>query len=270
MAPAARIDPELAQRLIAQAEAHYGGEAPEIVFHPQCHSSHGHFAGDDEERAAAFLDIANNEIFDALWFARGGYGSNRIVERVLPKLQPPARRKTYLGYSDNGFLLAALYGRGFRSVAHGPVVADLRRENGEEATARALRYLIERAPDTLEPSIAGNTPHVAFNIKILSSLIGTPLLPDLAGHVVLLEEVSEYLYAIDRSLFHITSNPEMRKVAGFRLGRVSDVPENDRPFGESEEEIVKHWCADSGIAYLGRADIGHDVANKIVPFGRAL
>ena len=85
---------------------------------------------------------------------------------------------------------------------------------------------------------------------------------------LMLEEVSEYLYAIDRALFHITSNPDIRKVSGMMLGRCSDIPGNDPPFGQSEEEIARHWCSVSGIRYLGRADIGHDTQNKIVPFGR--
>jgi muramoyltetrapeptide carboxypeptidase len=68
-------------------------------------------------------------------------------------------------------------------------------------------------------------------------------------------------------MFHITSNPAVRRVAGIRLGRCSLVPENDRDFGETEEEVVRHWCERSGIPWLGVADIGHDADNKVVPFG---
>jgi len=85
--------------------------------------------------------------------------------------------------------------------------------------------------------------------------------------VLMLEEVSEYMYRIDRSLFHVTSNPAVRRVAGIRLGRCSAVPPNDPDFAQNEVEVVRHWCAVSGIPYLGRADIGHDAGNKIVPFG---
>jgi muramoyltetrapeptide carboxypeptidase len=273
MAPASRLDPAVPDRIVALASSLYGAEAPQIVFHPQCFLSSGHFAGEDSERAQAFLDIANDESFDALWFARGGYGSNRIAPGVLPALTPAARRKTYLGYSDTGFLLAGLYKAGFAHVAHGPVAADIQRNGdhgmtgGEEAAARALRYLVERAPDTIEPSVSGGAPTAAFNMMILSCMIGTSLLPDLSGHVLMLEETSEYMYSIDRMFFHITSAPELRGLAGIRLGRCSAIPENDPPFGQTEEEVAKHWCARSGIAYLGRADIGHDVANKVVPFG---
>jgi muramoyltetrapeptide carboxypeptidase len=274
MAPAARIDHDLAGRVEALAVLLYGDGAPEIVFHPQCFESWGHFAGEDSVRARAFLDIANDASFGALWFARGGYGSNRIAEAVLAGLKPAARGKTYMGYSDTGFLLAGLYKAGFPNIAHGPLVADFNRngdhgaQGGAEAVTRALRYLAENAADALEPSVGKDGPAAAFNLKILSSLIGTPLQPDLTGHVLMLEDVSEYDYAIDRAMFHITSNPGIRKVKGIRMGRFSDIPDNDPPFGQSVEEIARHWCARAGIAYLGRADIGHDVANKIVPFGR--
>jgi muramoyltetrapeptide carboxypeptidase len=108
---------------------------------------------------------------------------------------------------------------------------------------------------------------VAFNIMILQSILGTSLEPDLTGHVLMLEDVGEYLYRLDRALFHITSSANVRRVRGIKLGRISDVPENDKPFGATEEEMVRYWCERSGIAYLGRADIGHDVDNRVVPFG---
>ncbi len=104
-------------------------------------------------------------------------------------------------------------------------------------------------------------------MTILSQSIGTPLQPDLTGHVLMLEEVSEQIYRIDRAMFHITSNDAVRRVVGIRLGRCSAIPPNDPEFGQDEVAVVEHWCRVAGIAYLGRADIGHDSDNKIVPFG---
>lgn len=268
VAPASRIEPAIAERVTEIARALYPDRPPELRFHPQCHLTSGHFAGDDEARARAFLEIANDAEVDALWFARGGYGSARIAERVLPALTPAARDKIYLGYSDAGALMAGLYKQGFGGVAHGPMPADLNRAGGEAAVTRALAFLIDRAPETLEPTVSSTVPSVAFNITVLSHLMGTPLQPDLAGHVLMLEDVSEYMYRIDRELLHITSVPEMRRVAGIRLGRCSAIPPNEPAFGQTEVEVVQHWCLRSGIPYLGRADIGHDIDNKIVPFGR--
>jgi muramoyltetrapeptide carboxypeptidase len=267
VAPASRMSPEVAERVPTLARSLYPDRTPEIVFHPQCFASHGHFAGDDEARARAFLEVANDESFDAVWFARGGYGSCRMVEAVMRGLKEPSRRKAYMGYSDAGVLLAALYRAEFAAVAHGPVAQDILRDGGDVAVERALAWMVDRSPKALEPTVNRANKTAAFNMTVLSQLLGTTLQPDLGGHVLMLEEVGEAMYRIDRSLFHITSNAEIRRVAGLMLGRCSAITPNEPDFGMNEEEIARYWCRKSGIAWLGRADIGHDTNNKIVPFG---
>jgi muramoyltetrapeptide carboxypeptidase len=267
VAPACRIDPALAERVQHLAGDRWASAAADIRFHPQCFLSAGHFAGDDATRAAAFLDVANDPSIDAVWCARGGYGSGRIADTVLANLGAASRRKRYLGYSDVGFLFAGLYRAGITGVAHGPMPSDLRRVGGEVAVMRALAWLIDGDPATLEPSVVGAGRTAAFNITVLSHLIGTSLLPDLEGHVLMLEDVDEHMYRIDRALWHITNAPALRRIAGIRLGRISRVPPNEPDFGEDEVAVVGRACASAGIPYLGRADIGHDVANRIVPFG---
>lgn len=270
VAPASRIEPAIADEVKALAVDRYGERAPEFVFHPQCHLSSGHFAGDDTARVEAFVKVANDRQIDALWFARGGYGSCRLVEAAMPRLGDAARDKTYLGYSDTGSLLAALYRNRIGQPVHGPMPGDIMRAGGETAVMRSLSYLVEKDLSTIEPAARSGIPAAAFNITILSQLLGTPLEPDLDGHILMLEEVSEHMYRIDRSFFHITSNAAIRRVAGIMLGRCGDVLPNEPDFGQSEEEIARHWCGVSGIPYLGRADIGHDCENKIVPFGSAV
>jgi muramoyltetrapeptide carboxypeptidase len=267
MAPGSPIDYDLAKRIEDVAARMYPDGKAEIHYHPQCFLSAGHFAGDDASRRQAFLDIANDDSFQALWFARGGYGACRIAADIVPNLTIAAAGKLYLGYSDVGCLLAPLYKAGFGGLAHGPMPSDIKRDGGEAAVGRALAYLVERAPETVEPTVSESARTVAFNMAVFSHLIGTPLQPDLTGHILMLEEVSEYMYKIDRLLFHITSNPNIRKVSGIMLGRCSDIPPNDPDFVQTEEDVVAYWCGKAGIPYLGRADIGHDIDNKIVPFG---
>jgi muramoyltetrapeptide carboxypeptidase len=270
VAPGSRISPDIADKVRTLAGSLYPDGRTEIFFHPQCFMSHGHFAGDDETRARAFLDVANDDTYNAVWFARGGYGSCRITEAVMRGLREPSRRKTYLGYSDGGALLAALYSVGFEAVAHGPMAQDILRDGGDAAIGRALAWMVDQAPEALEPAVNGSSKTAAFNITVLSQLLGTPLQPALDGHVLMLEEVSEAMYRIDRSLFHITGNPSIRRVAGIMLGRCSDITANQPDFAMNEAEVARHWCDKSGIPWLGRADIGHDADNKIVPFGRSL
>jgi muramoyltetrapeptide carboxypeptidase len=267
VAAGSRVPPERVEGIEAWMAEHVSGGDPTLVLHPSLHAKHGHFAGDDATRARALVEFANDPRIDAIWFARGGYGACRIAEAVIPQLGPEARRKRYLGYSDAGSLLAAMYKAGFEQLAHGPMADDVRR--GVETGRRALAWLTQGDPAGFEPSLATDPrPAAAFNITILSQLLGTPLEPDLTGHVLMLEEVSEAAYRIDRAMFHITSQPSIRRVAGIRMGRALDVTPNDPDFGMTAEEIVRFWCARSGIPYLGPADIGHDADNRIVPFGR--
>ena len=235
----------------------------ELLIHPQCFRSQGHFAGSDEERLSALRETMADSSIDAIWFARGGYGSNRIALEAAADLPAAARSKTYLGYSDAGFLLAAFQRQGL-DVAWGPMVQDCLRSGGIEAVSRALDWLVSRSSCALEGALEG--PAMAFNLTVLSSLLGTSLEPDFSGIDLLLEEVSEHLYRIDRAMFHVTASPGIRKVRQIRLGRVSDIVANDPEFAIGDEAIVAQWCARSGIPYGGRADIGHDVHNKVVPF----
>lgn len=262
-APSCPISRPDAERVQALAAAEF--PEVELQFHPQCFDSEGHFAGPDERRLSAFLECAEDPTLDAVWFARGGYGSNRIAQEAVARLGRGAAKKRFLGYSDSGYLLAALYRARIGRPVHAPIPADIRRPGGEEAVRRTLAFL-SGDPSGLEPSLDHRLA-VALNLTTLAMLCGTPLMPGLAGHVVLVEEVSEHLYAIDRLFFHATAH--LGGIAGLRLGRFTDVPDNDREFGAEPEAIARYWCERHAIPFLGKADIGHDGGNRIVPFGLA-
>jgi muramoyltetrapeptide carboxypeptidase len=259
-APSRSIRQEDAARVEVLA-ADYPGL--ELHFHPQCFLSEGHFAGPDEARLDALVECANDPAFEAVWFARGGYGSNRIAQEAIARLDKDAQRKSFLGYSDTGYLLAGLYRAGIGRPVHAPMPGDICREGGEAAVRRSLAWLTGD-PSGEEPG-RDHHPVVAFNLTTLAMLCGTPLMPGLAGHVVIVEEVSEHLYAFDRLFFHATAH--LGGIAGLKLGRVSEVPVNDIDFGRTAEEIARYWCDRHAIPFLGRAGIGHEFDNAIVPFG---
>lgn len=260
VAPSCTLKREAAEA--AQALVERRGDC-ELSIHPQCFLSEGHFAGPDEARSSALREVMADETVDAVWFARGGYGSNRIAVAALAELPEAARSKTYMGYSDAGFLLAGMHRAGL-DVAWGPMPQDMMRQGGDTAVNRALDWLVRTEPSSLEAQLSG--PAMAFNLTVLSNLLGTPLEPDFSGVELLIEDVGEHLYRIDRTMFHVTSSPNVRKVRTLRLGRIADIPDNDPNFGCDESAIVEDWCRRSGIAYGGTADIGHDVRNKVVPF----
>ena len=188
----------------------------------------GHFAGPDEARLAALREVMADPSVDAVWFARGGYGSNRIAEAALADLPEAARNKTYMGYSDAGFLLAGLHKAGI-DVAWGPMPQDVLRDGGEAAVARALDWLVQRDPSALEPEL--EEPAMAFNLTVLSNLLGTSLEPDFARRrsarrgrrrASLPDRPHDVPCDCQRE------RPAVRRI---RLGRVCDIFDNDPEFG---------------------------------------
>ena len=186
----------------------------------------------------------------------------------MPQLTPVAARKAYVGYSDMGFLLGALYARRIGRPTHGPMATDINRQGGDATVARTLGWLARHDRAGLEPAL-GDRPAAAFNLSILTALIGTPWLPDLTDHILLIEEVSEPLYAVDRMLFTVAHATQLKGIAGIRLGTVNDIQANDPPWAETLEFMIDRWSRDLGVPYLGRAEVGHTPANCVVPFGIA-
>lgn len=256
VAPSNTLPREVAARVEAFAQDRYD-KAIEIVFHAQCFASAGHFAGHDAERTDALVEVANDPAIHAVWLGRGGYGANRIAQGAVARMGDAARDKPFLGYSDGGFLLAGLLTAGIGLPVHAPMPSDIQRPGGEAAIARTLDWLLDPVPAA--------RAQVAFNLVVLSSLLGTPLEPELAGRVLMIEEIDEPLYRIDRDLFHVTSSANVRRCAGLMLGRCA-TRDNKPVWDGDEEQVARYWCDRSGIAYLGRANIGHDADNMVVPF----
>lgn len=234
--------------------------AVRVIVNDQCFARHGHFAGPDVMRAETLLALANDPAIDAIWFARGGYGAGRILPRIEDQLGEHARAKRYLGYSDCGMLLAALYRWKIGTPMHGPMPADLARKSGAVSINRALDALLGSLDQALPP-------RAVFNLTVLSHLCGTPWMPDLSGHELIVEDVGEYEYAIDRCFFTLASQPWFSQLAGLRIGRFSAIPENEIAFEATPEDIAKDWCTRVGISFLGHADVGHDAGNTIIAFG---
>lgn len=271
MAPANRVD-EHALDAVPALAAEYGVE---LVIDPQSWASGGGhtWAGPDQLRADTFLKYANDPSYHAIWFARGGYGSNRLFPLIFPHLEEAAKRKAYVGYSDMGFLLGALYARKIGRPIHGPMPVDINRKvGGRECAARTLAWLTKGDKAALEPGIIGTgKPAAAFNLSILAAMIGTKWLPDLADHELLVEEVSEHLYRVDRMMFTVSNATQLAGINSLRVGTVT-LPEADgqADFGHNPDQIAWHWSELMKKPYQGRALIGHDANNHVVPFGQVI
>src|SRR3546814_18582160 len=118
VAPSTPILPDDAEAVRAIAARGYPGV--ELIFDEQCFAVHVDFAGEDGHRFAALVEMANRPDIDAVWFARGGYGACSIAQEAVAAMPDAARRRAFLGYSDQGILLGCRATQGLDHLAPGP------------------------------------------------------------------------------------------------------------------------------------------------------
>ncbi len=158
-----------------------------------------------------------------------------IAEQAVARLSETARGEDVSRLQRRRLVLAALYRAGFKRLAHGPMPSDIKRQGGDAAVERALRYLVDGAPETLEPTVTRGSLTAAFNITILSHLSARPSSPTSRGTFFFSRTSPNTCTASTARCFTSRDQPSIRRVAGIKLGRCSEIPANDPDFGETEE-----------------------------------
>lgn len=231
-----------------------------------------YLAGDDAARqadlTAAFADDASR----AVWFARGGYGTARLLDRL--DLARMARRpKLLLGYSDVTALAAALLARTSALCLHAPFVAELGKSEAFHAPSlaamlagRPVRRRIG-AGDVLSAGSARGRL-MGGNLTVLVHLLGTPHMPSLRGAVLFLEEAGEEAYRVDRLLNHLVMSGALRGVRGVLVGHML-VPKTRREFPGDRDvaEVLRDHLLPLGVPVVTGIPMGHGPGKWTIPIG---
>jgi muramoyltetrapeptide carboxypeptidase len=235
-------------------------------------SRHGYLAGPDEARAEDLRAMIADKDVRAIWFARGGYGTARILDRV-PWRTLKRRPILFVGYSDLTALFCAVVQRTGQVCLHGPVVTELGKPGAYHP--RSLRRLLNGEPTALR--VRGRQVLVegyargrllGGNLTVLTHLLGTRYAPDLRGCVLFLEEVGEEAYRIDRALTHLKMGGAFRRLAGVLVGRCSvPRPERSFPRDRSLRELLTEFFAPLGVPVVTDLPAGHVPAKWTLPLG---
>ena len=232
---------------------------------PEPYAPLPYLAGDDASRAATLNLALNDPEVEAVFFARGGYGCARMVE-ALDGAALARRPIPLIGFSDITVLHAWAAGLGLPSV-HGPVVTQLARLPGEHL--EALFNLLELGA---APTLSGLTslraghargPLWGGNLTVISHLCGTPAMPDLTGRVLLLEEINEAPYRVDRMLTQLRQAGALDQVAALLVG---DMLGGEDPRVE-HEAVLRDRLGDLGVPVLTGLPVGHGERNVALPLG---
>jgi muramoyltetrapeptide carboxypeptidase len=245
----------------------------EATWAPGLLSRARYLAGDDARRAGELRDALGDPRARAVIAARGGYGSLRLLPRLWPAPLrnggPPGRGKLLVGFSDITALHCALQATGQVSV-HGPSVNQL----GTQPHAVVERFFALLEDGTAPaPAITGTPlvggvaegPLLGGNLSLLTRLLGTRWLPPLDGAILLLEDVTEAPYRLDRMWTHLRLAGVLDRVRGLALGDFTECEDPNAAF--TSRDVLGSLVAETGLPCVAGLPIGHGAVNVPVPLG---
>ena len=234
----------------------------------------GFLAGADHQRAADLDpgDPSSQAGAALLACVRGGWGSARLLEQDLPD-----HSAWLLGFSDVTSLLWERLARGRGGAIHGPLVTTLAAEPAwSQDRLRALLFgepLPDLEGEGWQSGVAAG-PLLAANLTVATHLLGTRHLPDLRGAILVLEDVAEAPYRLERMLTHWRLCGALHQLAGIGFGNFRDCVDHDRSDQPSHhyftaEQVLRERTADLGIPVVAQLPVGHWPGNGALPLGRA-
>ena len=245
-----------------------------VVFGEHLETKAHHFAGSDAQRAADFQWALDQTNVKAIWCARGGYGSLRIIDKLNFEGFKKAP-KWIVGYSDITVLHAALNSLGYESL-HAMMCVNLTED--EEAIKSSVQSLKKALFGTLEVyEIAGHTdnkpgntsgPLVGGNLSLLTAMLGSETSMDTKGKIVFIEEIGEHKYHIDRQLQSLKRAGYFKQCSGVIIGNMSKIKTNNPAWGQSIETLILDILKDTNIPVAFGFPAGHELENRALYFGR--
>jgi len=229
-------------------------------------SKTGYLAGSDERRLEELQHAIDDEDIKAIFAVRGGYGALRL----LPKVQLEGRTPKWLvGFSDITALHALWQRAGWQSL-HGPVVTQMGVLGADDL--QTLVDILERSGGNssllgthcLVPGTASG-PLLGGNLSVFSRLVGTPYMPDTRGAILLLEDVGEAPYRIDRMWTHLRLAGVLQTLSGIVLGTFS--PCEDKQGAHGCLEVLESLASETGLPCVAGFPIGHNTRNVAVRLG---
>lgn len=232
----------------------------------------GYFAGDDVRRAADLNRALAAESIDAVWCLRGGYGTMRILDAI--DYAAAARRpKAVIGYSDITALHAALSTRADTVTYHGPTARSPLSPFSRDSLACALVHGGDSCGTAPEARVlrGGSAQGVLAggNLALLSALVGTPFAPRLTNSIVVLEDVDEAVYRIDRMLRQLLLAGALDGVRAIVFGACTNCPEAADDGSRSLDDVISEIAETLGVPALAGIPVGHIQDQWTLPFGAA-
>ena len=233
------------------------------------------YAGDDSLRAQDFQNALDNPNIKAIWCARGGYGTIRMVD-LLNFTQFTQQPKWIIGYSDVTVLHSHINRFNIPTI-HGQMCLEI------EKRSKASR-------DTLQQALFADNPDISYsldaslpcrfgtatgtlvggNLSVLYSILDSPSQIDWKDKVLFIEDLDEMLYHIDRMMQNLKRSGRLKNLAGLIVGGMSDMRDNTIGFGKTAPEIIFEAVQEYRYPVSFNFPAGHVKDNRALVFGKVV
>ena len=245
------------------------------VYDDRLFAEYHQFAGDDDFRASVLQEYLDRDDIDAIFCARGGYGTIRIIDK-LDFTKFAKHPKWIVGFSDVTVLHAKMQQLGYQSI-HGIMSKNFESDKQEpmetlyealtNPSFRAERSVVEKSSNNVNSQMITGNMVVGGNLSVLYSMLGSDLFPDTDGKILFIEDVDEYLYHIDRMMMALKRAGKLAHLKALLVGAFNDMHESSIPLGMTAKEIIYEKVKEYGYPVIWDYPAGHVEDNRAIIFG---
>ncbi len=266
-APARKVSPEEMEYAIQWLHDH----GFESVFDNRLYSVENIAAGSDELRASIIQEYMDRDDIDAIWMARGGYGSIRIIDKLDfgHFIQHP---KPIIGFSDVTVFHGKLSRLGIPSI-HASMPHILANKTPEALqslidalTGKPLHY--EWPSNSLNRQGETKGVIVGGNLSVLCGMLGSDSFPDTNEKILFIEEVDEYIYHVERMMYALKRAGHLARLKALVVGGLTDIHDNPDPFGKTAEQAIFDVVKEYDYPVYFGFPAGHQPDNRAIVFGK--
>ncbi len=228
------------------------------------------FSGTVAQRSMDLQNMIDDDTIKAVFCSRGGYGTIQILDKVnFSNLRK--KPKWIIGYSDITVLHSHLNRIGFATL-HATMPINFNQNSQEcllslKNSLFGLENVIESRSHKLNRFGKIKGEIIGGNLSILYSLLGSKSDIDAGGKILFIEDLDEYLYHIDRMLINMYRNGKFRSLKGMIIGSMTDMRDNDVPFGKQADEIIFEYIKEYNFPVCFDFPSGHTYDNRSIKLG---
>ncbi len=249
-----------------------------IYLHPDIYAIEHQMAGNENTRANLLNDLIANKEVKAIWCARGGYGSGKMVDLVdfnLLKKNP----KWLCGFSDVTVLLNHIYTNCNMACLHSSMPIFMHQKIDADYQNVCIAYdsmlsVLEGHPYAFDLNTNTKINEQDFeaeiiggNLSVLMSIIGSESESNWHNKILFIEDLDEYYYHIDRMMLTLKRSGKLKNLKALLVGSFISMHDHTIPFGSNVEEIITNYCAAYGYPIIFDINVGHHLQNMALPFG---